>query len=204
MIDQAVIDRMISPLSRPLQPRYVGAGQFERAGVPPGAPELPEWEPGTCRWCGWRLSGRSKVQCSRYCAVRFEVFWSRDRFSRMILRRDDYTCQLCLARPTVLARRYVVNEAAVARQLRRLNEGRSLPTPVTRAEVIRWYPLQVYRSAAGPEASQRWLPDITRLHVDHILPVSKDGLATWDNCRVLCRRCNLARGNDEDWKPAED
>jgi hypothetical protein len=34
-----------------------------------------------------------------------------------------------------------------------------------------------------------------QLHIDHILPVSRGGRATYENLRTLCARCNLGRGN---------
>lgn len=37
-------------------------------------------------------------------------------------------------------------------------------------------------------------PDLV-LHVDHILPISKGGLTTWDNLRTLCQDCNLGKSN---------
>jgi len=33
------------------------------------------------------------------------------------------------------------------------------------------------------------------LHIDHVLPVSRGGLATLENLRTLCEKCNLGRGN---------
>ena len=35
------------------------------------------------------------------------------------------------------------------------------------------------------------------LHLDHLVPFSKGGKTTADNLRVLCRQCNLGKGNDE-------
>ena len=37
--------------------------------------------------------------------------------------------------------------------------------------------------------------DGVKLHVDHIIPVSKGGLTTWDNLRTLCQECNLGKSN---------
>ena len=34
-----------------------------------------------------------------------------------------------------------------------------------------------------------------RLHVDHIIPVSKGGKSTRDNLRTLCERCNIGKSN---------
>jgi len=35
------------------------------------------------------------------------------------------------------------------------------------------------------------------LHVDHIVPRSKDGKTEYDNLQVLCQKCNLAKGNKD-------
>lgn len=37
-----------------------------------------------------------------------------------------------------------------------------------------------------------------RLHVDHILPWSKDGRTVLENLRSLCERCNVGKGNKTD------
>ena len=37
--------------------------------------------------------------------------------------------------------------------------------------------------------------DGIKLHVDHIIPVSKGGLTTWNNLRTLCQDCNLGKSN---------
>jgi hypothetical protein len=37
----------------------------------------------------------------------------------------------------------------------------------------------------------------TILHIDHIIPFSKNGKSDLSNLRVLCSECNLGRGNDE-------
>ena len=34
-----------------------------------------------------------------------------------------------------------------------------------------------------------------RLHVDHIIPISKGGKSTHDNLRTLCERCNIGKSN---------
>ena len=36
--------------------------------------------------------------------------------------------------------------------------------------------------------------DNVKLHVDHILPISKGGRTEPDNLQVLCRDCNLGKG----------
>ena len=35
----------------------------------------------------------------------------------------------------------------------------------------------------------------TNLHIDHIIPVSKGGLTTVENSQLLCRTCNITKGN---------
>lgn len=50
-----------------------------------------------------------------------------------------------------------------------------------------------------------------RLHVDHIVPVSKGGKSEYDNLRTLCERCNIGKSNkiesevaNEDKKTVQD
>lgn len=33
--------------------------------------------------------------------------------------------------------------------------------------------------------------------IDHVVPISKGGLTTIDNCRLAHRNCNLSKGNKE-------
>ena len=46
----------------------------------------------------------------------------------------------------------------------------------------------------------RTAEDGVKLHVDHIKPISKDGLTVPDNLRTLCQDCNLGKSDkyDED------
>ena len=37
-------------------------------------------------------------------------------------------------------------------------------------------------------------PDLSLLHVDHIMPLARGGPNTLDNLQLLCARCNLAKG----------
>lgn len=37
--------------------------------------------------------------------------------------------------------------------------------------------------------------------MDHVVPISKVGYHSFDNCVVACYDCNQDKGNDEDWVP---
>lgn len=65
---------------------------------------------------------------------------------------------------------------------------RSLMTPTLRYEILRRdnFRCQICGSNAQ---------DGVKLHIDHIVPVSKGGHTTQDNLRVLCDRCNFGKSN---------
>lgn len=57
-----------------------------------------------------------------------------------------------------------------------------------------------------------WLPDISQLECDHIIPVAMGGETTMDNLQTLCRTCNRKKGTTvlaghqgkpRQWKPSE-
>lgn len=39
-----------------------------------------------------------------------------------------------------------------------------------------------------------WLPDISQLECDHIIPLAREGETTMDNLQTLCRVCNRKKG----------
>jgi hypothetical protein len=39
-----------------------------------------------------------------------------------------------------------------------------------------------------------WLPDISNLEADHIIPVSKGGETIMTNLQTLCKKCNRKKG----------
>lgn len=45
------------------------------------------------------------------------------------------------------------------------------------------------------------VPDVSRLHADHIVPLARGGRNTMDNMQCLCARCNLSKGAKAEWAP---
>ncbi len=38
-------------------------------------------------------------------------------------------------------------------------------------------------------------PGLKHLSIDHVIPISRGGATTWENCVVACVRCNTRKGN---------
>jgi hypothetical protein len=43
----------------------------------------------------------------------------------------------------------------------------------------------------------RVVPNLSELHLDHVVPLAAGGLTTWANLQTLCARCNLQKGRKE-------
>jgi len=48
------------------------------------------------------------------------------------------------------------------------------------------------------ERGRPWLPDLSDIEIDHIIPVSKGGKDETSNWQVLCKACNRKKGNSVD------
>jgi len=84
-------------------------------------------------------------------------------------------------------------KAQIIKEQREIRRGqieyeRSLMTNSLRYEILRRdnYKCQICGST---------VKDGVKLHIDHIVPVSKGGHTTPDNLRVLCDRCNLGKSD---------
>lgn len=44
-------------------------------------------------------------------------------------------------------------------------------------------------------ADKPWLPDLSQLHCDHIIPLSRGGMDAMDNLQTLCASCNLHKSS---------
>lgn len=84
-----------------------------------------------------------------------------------------------------LALQQRANESSVV--FRRQRE-RSLMTPKLRADILRRDGYRCRMCGAS-------VRDGVVLHIDHILPISRDGQTTLDNLQTLCETCNLGKGN---------
>ena len=84
-------------------------------------------------------------------------------------------------------------EAQKIKEQREIRSGqieyeRSLMTASLRYEILK---RDNYRCQLCGSSAQ----DGVKLHIDHIVPVSKGGHTTTDNLRVLCDRCNLGKSD---------
>lgn len=77
---------------------------------------------------------------------------------------------------------------------------------VHNALVKRRYPLAVTENSPKTSELKAWLEKGGKCvfcgekgnHIDHILPLSRGGMHVWGNIRLLCKRCNYAKGNQTD------
>ncbi|MBQ9602079.1 MAG: HNH endonuclease, partial [Neisseriaceae bacterium] len=69
------------------------------------------------------------------------------------------------------------------------NENRIRNDGVTKCENcgVETVPAQKHQSGVTPPSNET--------HIDHVVPKSKGGSGTADNGQVLCRNCNLQKGN---------
>lgn len=174
-------------------------------------------EKGTeCRICGRNVDdGRAKF-CSEYCrslakAVMNLLNWSGVR--RIIIDRDDSTCQKCGFRQDWIDRAYGHIQEICEKQLPDKPEG---PTP---SDYDEWSDeeLECYRKAADQWRDRRdkliekyhdrewrsfrWPSPESRLEVDHITPVSEGG-HPFDpsNLWTLCEDCHQEKTAEENRK----
>ena len=177
--------------------RVVNTSLFSAVGVPLTAPSEPETPPGRCQWCLWPLSGRQQSYCSYMCGSSWHLWKNgRPRFGLVILRRDAYVCKACGARPTIRTERFMLDKGALEEEIVRVAARYQYPSrSFIRSQILFQRARTVHTIAVGDQASGRDLPDLSALHVDHIVPFSKGGKTTWANCQTLCKRCNLRKGN---------
>lgn len=71
---------------------------------------------------------------------------------------------------------------------RKIAEQRNLMTPPLRYDIL-------VRDGFRCKICGATAADGVKLHVDHIIPVSKGGKTTPSNLRTLCERCNLGKSN---------
>lgn len=81
--------------------------------------------------------------------------------------------------------REVLKQSTVQAQIAR---ERSLMTPRLRYMVLK-------RDGNRCQICGRTVNDGVKLHIDHIIPVSKGGKTTLSNLRVLCDMCNMGKGD---------
>lgn len=96
----------------------------------------------------------------------FDMFWrEREREKKREKRRQEYQD------------RRMANDAEHAKVTRAM-----------RYDVLRRDGFKCVRCGRGRE-------DGVKLHVDHIVPVSRGGKSTMDNLQTLCEDCNCGKGN---------
>lgn len=87
-------------------------------------------------------------------------------------------------------------EAAMPEQRRFVAEQRRLMTDALRYEILS-------RDGFRCQICGATAQDGYKLHVDHIIPVSKGGRTEPDNLRTLCERCNMGKGDKIEESPAQ-
>lgn len=65
---------------------------------------------------------------------------------------------------------------------------RKLMTPSLRKKIME-------RDHYTCQICKKYMPDEVGLHIDHIIPISKDGKSIPSNLRVLCSKCNGSKGS---------
>lgn len=137
-----------------------------------------------CRWCENRVFDKTLISpamdCSfhvlmSYSSRRGKVYLSKERMYNF---NDMYACLESVSRTGL--------DRETKRRLALVERGElsdSLRYDILRRDHFRCV-------ICGASAD-----DGARLHVDHIIPVSKGGKSEYDNLRTLCERCNIGKSD---------
>ena len=131
--------------------------------------ELPASAPqfvelGHCRWCNKPLTGKS----TKYCQPTEE---DRQKYEFLYYNiRPPSACRLAFA-----------------------NWWYSRPAFIRAIFILDYFTCQQCGYHQVME-NRPWLPDLSNLECDHILPVARGGLTELDNLQTLCRECNRRKG----------
>lgn len=114
------------------------------------------------------------------CIATYTSPGGRNTYSRA----ETYNTVQCLNRAAAIRRQW---ERQNTEEMRRLRE-RALMTDKLRYKILK-------RDGFRCQICGRSAEDGVKLHIDHIIPVSKGGKTVESNLRVLCEDCNLGKGD---------
>ena len=118
----------------------------------------------------------SKVEClAQYTTP-------KGRYTRT--KTEVFTAQYCISRILTLSRLAVAQDTESARR----KHERALMTDKMRYAILK-------RDGFRCKLCGRSADDGVRLHVDHIIPISKGGKTIESNLQVLCEDCNLGKSD---------
>jgi hypothetical protein len=154
-----------------------------------------------CDWCKKRIEfaddGNTEWQFDRpeivfhthkRCCRSFEDGhgeWLTDELSATFVYLAEYNCKVRWK--SAKQRMGLLSSPFPSTSEEQAIRERSLLTPSLRYHVLE-------RDGFACRLCGRTVSDGVKLHVDHVLPICKDGKSTVDNLQTLCEECNVGKG----------
>lgn len=132
-----------------------------------------------------KLFSKKQLKPVLDCSIRCDVTYSSPKGRNHYAKWCIYSAEEAFRQRDVL-NKYIARERSAERQKQL---ARSQMTDKLRYSILK-------RDGFRCKICGRSAEDGVKLHVDHIIPVSKGGRTTPDNLRTLCEQCNMGKSDE--------